>query len=219
MFDRVSLKSAAKAQLKGNWSSALLVTLVQLFIDMIFGAAYKTTESTLVSLLCVLVSGILTIAAAYFYLAYKNSTPETRPDFQVFIKGMENWFAGILNFLWLMLWVFLWALLFIVPGIIKIIAYSQMFYITAENPDIDCRQAMKMSIKMTQGFKADLCVLFLSFFGWILLSALTCGVLFIWVLPYMNLTFAHTYAYLKETALRNGTLVEDDFKPAQKDTN
>ena len=211
MFDRISFKAAAKAQLKGNWSSALLVTLVQLFFAIVFGASYKAT--TIMSLASLLTSGIITLAAAHFYLVYKNSTTETRPDFQVFIQGLENWFAGILSYLWFVLWSFLWGLLFVVPGIVKMLAYSQMFYIIAENPDIDCRQAMKLSIKMTQGFKADLFVLCLSFFGWILLSTLTCGVLLIWVLPYINITFAHTYAYLKETSLRNGTLIEDDFKP------
>ncbi|MBQ4038554.1 MAG: DUF975 family protein, partial [Bacteroidaceae bacterium] len=41
-------------------------------------------------------------------------------------------------------------------------------------------------------------VLGLTFIGWILLSIFTCGILFLWVLPYMNATFAHYYEYVKE---------------------
>lgn len=217
MFDRKSFKSVAKSQLKSNWSAAALVTLVQLVISLVFSGASRA--NSFFSLLNLVISGVIMLAVVNFYLLYKDSTPETRPDFQVFIKGLDNWFISAITYLWFCLWTFLWMLLLIVPGIVKALAYSQMFYIVAENPDIDYRQAMKMSIKMTQGFKADLFLLGLSFIGWLLLSALTCGILLIWVLPYMNLTFTHTYAYLKETSLRNGTLVEADFKPASIGVN
>ena len=39
--------------------------------------------------------------------------------------------------------------------------------------------------------------LYLSFIGWMLLTLVTCGVLGIWTIPYMNVTFTNAYLSLK----------------------
>ena len=49
-----------------------------------------------------------------------------------------------------------------------------------------------------KGHKWDLFVLMLSFLGWALLGALTFGILYIWILPYMNTTLILFYDKLRE---------------------
>ena len=86
-----------------------------------------------------------------------------------------------------------------------------MFFILAENPDIPVRKAMRMSILMTNGHKADLFKLDMSFIGWTILSLLTGGLVELWVGPYRAMAKVNAFHALKEEALRVGVLERYDF--------
>lgn len=110
------------------------------------------------------------------------------------------------------IYIWLWSLLFVIPGIVKTYAYSMVPYIIYENPNLTANQAIKMSNKMTKGYKFDLFVLGLSFIGWQFLSAITGGLVgLFWANPYMGLTHAGVYEDLKWRAIQNGTLTWEDF--------
>lgn len=97
------------------------------------------------------------------------------------------------------LYIFLWSMLFIIPGIIKAYEYLMIPYILAENPNIDSKEAFAISKQMMDGNKWKAFVLRLSFFGWVLLSVFTCGILSVfYVNPYMFMTEAELYVALKE---------------------
>lgn len=97
------------------------------------------------------------------------------------------------------LFTFLWTLLFIIPGIIKGYEYRMIPYILAENPGIDSREAFAVSKQMMDGNKWAAFVLDLSFLGWNILSAFTCGILSVfYVNPYIHMTNAELYVALKE---------------------
>lgn len=102
------------------------------------------------------------------------------------------------------IFIFLWTLLLIIPGIIKGYAYRMVPYILADNPNIGAGRAIELSEQMTKGEKFNMFVLDLSFLGWILLSALTCGIGMIFLKPYMEATFTELYAVLKDKAYRGG---------------
>lgn len=76
--------------------------------------------------------------------------------------------------------------------IIISIALAQVPYIILEN-DISVIEAMKISIKMMKGYKWKYFVLYLSFIGWAILSVLTFGIGFLWLYPYITLTFTNFY--------------------------
>ena len=83
------------------------------------------------------------------------------------------------------LFILLWTLLLIVPGIIKSYSYRLVPYILSENPHMDRKRALELSQQMMDGHKMEAFVLELSFFGWFLLSTLTCGLVGIfYVNPY-----------------------------------
>ena len=132
-------------------------------------------------------------------------------SFSLFIVGLNNWFRATLATLWQFLWVFLWSLLFFIPGIIKSLEYSMMFYIVAEYKNISVTKAMKISMIITRGHKMDLFVLALSFFGWILLSCLTLGIGLIFLQPYMELTYVNTFHDLLQEAIEKGSLRLEDL--------
>lgn len=89
-----------------------------------------------------------------------------------------------------------WTLLLIVPGIIAALRYSMASYIMAEYPGISAGEAIERSKAMMNGHKKELFLLELSFIGWILLSALTLGILSLWVTPYLQATTAVFYRKL-----------------------
>ncbi len=79
----------------------------------------------------------------------------------------------------------LWTLLFVIPGIVKHYEYLMIPYILAENPGMDRKEAFQISKRMMDGQKMETFILDLSFIGWILLSAITCGIVGIfYVNPY-----------------------------------
>ena len=70
-------------------------------------------------------------------------------------------------------------------------------YILAENPGMAALEAIDRSKAMMDGHKADLFVLMLSFIGWTLLGAITFGIAYIWIVPYMSATYVNFYNTIK----------------------
>ncbi len=102
--------------------------------------------------------------------------------------------------------------LFIIPGIIWTYQYFAVDYILAVRPDISRIEAFNLSKRVMNGHKMDLFVLGLSFFGWYILTAFTCGVLgLFYVTPYVELTNAEFFADVREDALRKGIITENDI--------
>lgn len=105
----------------------------------------------------------------------------------------KNWKNLILTDLLYTLYVFLWSLLCVIPGIIASYKYAMVPYILAEEPDLSPKEALSRSEVMMQGHKLDLFLLNLSFIGWGILSVFSCGIGFIWLIPYMYTTQTEFY--------------------------
>lgn len=126
--------------------------------------------------------------------------------------GFNNYARNLGGILWMELFIFLWSLLLFIPGIIKAIAYSMTPYILADTRNVSATDALKLSMRMTNGHKGKIFVLGLSFIGWLLLSALTGGILYIfYVGPYMNTAFAGMYEEIKNNALRTGVVRPEEL--------
>ena len=55
---------------------------------------------------------------------------------------------------------------------------------------------IKLDAALMDGHKMELFKLMLSFIGWIILGMFTFGLLYIWLIPYMNTTIALFYQQL-----------------------
>lgn len=73
-----------------------------------------------------------------------------------------------------------------------------VFWIYAEDPDIDTCEAFRRSLTLTRGAKWRLVLMELSFIGWMLLGALTMGVGLLWIMPYMEQSFTNFYLEQKQ---------------------
>lgn len=108
--------------------------------------------------------------------------------------------------------IFLWALLCLIPGIIKMYEYFAVPYILSVNPTMDYKRALDLSKRIMNGHKMELFELTLSFMGWYLLSAFTCGILaIVYVSPYYLIAEAEFFAYVRENAIFNGIISPNDI--------
>jgi uncharacterized membrane protein len=144
----------------------------------------------------------------FFLKVYRGSTVDIQDIFQ----GFKEYGKSIGGMLWMYLFIFLWALLFWIPGIVKAMSYFMTPYILAECPKVNAKDALKLSMRMTQGYKGKIFVLYLSFIGWMFLSAITCGIVFIlYAGPYMYTSYAGMYEELKKNALEKGVITAEEL--------
>jgi uncharacterized membrane protein len=141
-----------------------------------------------------IIGGPLLLGLSVFTL--KLSRKENIRLDQLF-EGFQNFGTALGAYLLMALFVVLWMLLLIVPGIIASLAYSQTFYIIAEDETIGPMEAIDKSKKMMYGYKWKYFLLNLGFIGWIFLSILTFGIGFLWLVPYMQVSRARFYDLVK----------------------
>ena len=174
---------------------------------------FDSSSSLLVSIIQGIVTAILEIATLNVYL--KMTMSPAPVSFSGFLEGLNNWGRSILAYLWRALWTVLWTVLttpiLCIPAIIKSIAYSQMFYIVAENKEISIPKALKISMLITKGHKGELFVMYITFIGWVLLASLTMGIGFIFLTPYMNMTFLNAYHAMLQEAFESGRIQPEDL--------
>ena len=180
-------KNAALAALEGKWAPAVLCALVY---SLVAGAAGTA------GILSALVS--LPLGVGYYYV-HRNLlvSGDDRMTGESFKIGFSNWWHNVWGMFLMGLYVFLWTLLLIVPGIIKALSYALVPYILVERPELSANQAIDLSEKMMKGHKTEFFFLTLSFIGWMILSCLTVGIGFFWLLPYMYTTYAAFYEDVK----------------------
>jgi len=162
-------------------------------------------------LLSVLIYPPVTVGHNAFSLAiYRGQTATVGET--MFRTGFSNYGRHIGGMLWMELFLFLWSLLFVIPGIIKYYSYFMTPYILADCPNVPATEALKLSMRMTYGYKGDIFVMQLSFIGWWLLSALTFGILgIVYVGPYYTASMAGMYDALKGRALADGVVSAEEL--------
>ena len=227
MWTRAELKEhARKAFNEQYWLCVGVVVVVNAIVSAVGLIFTKTPYGSITytygsysyfffsygSFISILVSGPLTIGMNYFFLKRfygGNSKFEV-----IFTKGFVPYGRKLGGMLWMQLFTFLWTLLFIIPGIIKSLSYAMTPYILGDCPDVKAKDALKLSMRMMEGHKAELFVLYLSFIGWAILCALTFGILYIfYVGPYVNATIAGYYGKIKTLALDSGVVAPEELNP------
>ncbi|MDO4759174.1 MAG: DUF975 family protein [Candidatus Saccharibacteria bacterium] len=187
-MDRIGLKTQAKELINGRFLNIFLIMIVAGIAMALVGLI------PFFGLVAVfLASGPLLFAYAHIFqnLATKKKTPKFE-DLLVGFKD-ENFTRSFFAYIRFIVFTFLWNLLFVIPGIIKSISYSQMFFLMNDDPDLDAAEAQKKSMELMEGHKMDYFVLQLSFIPWFLLVSVTLGIAAIYVGPYVNTTMALFY--------------------------
>ena len=108
-------------------------------------------------------------------------------------------------------------LLGMIPAFIKAFAYSQTYYLAVEYQNLPITEALKLSIKLTDGHKMDIFLVWLSFIGWFLLGTITFGIANLWITPYVRMTMTNVYHALLKEALENEKINPEDLKQECKE--
>ena len=203
------LKTKARESLKGKWGSTIAVFLIYGILsgigsslsskyEMVDGQLVNTASPTL-SIIGSVISIVVTCLLALGYYSYflKISRNE-KPGVDELFSKAGMFFRCLAATILIGLIVFAGCLVLIVPGIILALCYSMTYYIMVDDEKISPVEAMKKSREMMRGHKGEFFLLLLSFIGWALLSILTCLILLIWLVPYINTTQANFYNKIKE---------------------
>lgn len=174
-------------------------------VGMITGllAGIETVVILIVLVAKVFVGNLLKMGGYRFFILNQTAQPGIGTLLDGFRSG--HYVNIVLTMFLRDLFTTLWSLLLVVPGIVKHYEYLMVPYIIAENPAMDYKEAFQISKQMMDGEKMEAFIMDLSFLGWYLLSAVTCGLLAIfYVNPYVQASFAEMYTFNKQKAYQEG---------------
>lgn len=193
-MNRVEIKNYAKEKLSGNlgsiWKILIIALGISLAAGIVFGILFNNMDADFLdSLLGILMMPLGIGTTAFFVSLIENTNFEAKDLFKYYHD-----FVKIIGVTVLMgLIVMLGYICFIIPGIILTLSYSLVPIILIKKPELGIVETLKYSREKMQGHKLDAFVLGLSFIGWAILGTLTVGILYIWLFPYMQLTFTKFY--------------------------
>ena len=223
-------KNEGLAALKGNWSQAVLATLLYYLAGGVIATPVMVFEIKIIhsgALVNPAVSAglwkneLIVLAGAIFIclpllVGLINSFKElmvSRDGAVVsneFSIGFSNYWHHIWGPLLRAIFTWLWTLLLIIPGIIKALSYAMTAYILVDYPELSANKAIELSMAMMKGHKYDLFYLYLSFIGWILLCLLTLGIGYLWLIPYIQSAQSSFYLDVKEQYLRSKNIISSE---------
>lgn len=182
----------AREALKGKWGSAAVVYLILIVVS--FGVGMIPVLGIIGQLL---IAGPIALGTAMVYLsASKGGDIKPAGAFE----GFNHFVNAFVAYVLVVLFTLLWTLLLIIPGIIASYAYAMTFFVLAENPDMPARDAIAKSKMLMKGNKWKLAFLSFRFIGWSILAVFTLGIGFLWLIPYMMVSFAKFYSDIKEVS-------------------
>lgn len=89
------------------------------------------------------------------------------------------------------------AMLLMIPMYVVALAYALAPFLLRDEPELSAREILTKSRMMMQGHKWELFILMLSFIGWSFLCVFTLFIGYLWLAPYMCMTFTKYYEQLR----------------------
>lgn len=173
------------------WKPTLVVAVITFVIELFIRIIFK--ESSVGNMF----SSLISVALLPMQVGIIRYVLEIVRGNEANMDYLKDYYDKILVIIVISILVGIFTMLgfifLIIPGIIIALSYSMVFYIFAENKEITATGVLKRSREMMNGYKMDYFLFCLSFLGWILLGALTFGILYIWVMPYMSCAQAIYY--------------------------
>jgi uncharacterized membrane protein len=210
------LMADARTALSGSWGMAILgyvlyFILVMSFSLFVFSAVVFVSVMGLLSginpelavsimqlfanLVELVVSGAFTVGFMGFFLGIAQ---EGEVRLELLFIGFRRFFKSFGVYFFYTLFVILWSLLLVIPGIIAAFRYAMAFFIIADDEECGPLEAIGRSKEMMKGNKWKFFCLHWRFFGWALLASFfTLGIGWLWLVPYMQTTFAKFYEDVK----------------------
>lgn len=182
------------------------------------GIEYVPSEPIALSPMAIFFSVLILLVTTILYAGYDSYCMGIRRGEKMSVSSLLDGLSIAGKVIWcdilVSIRIALWSCLFVIPGFIAIYRYRFAVYNIIRDPSLTVPQAIALSCYQTRGMKAELFALDLSFLGWQLFSALTLGLLNVFVLPYTTLSNLGYY----EEALRRmeGKINDDSFRSPEQ---
>lgn len=210
------IMAAARAALTGNWGVGILGYVLYFVLMMCFSVfvcaavffvtavgAMSGSDMGLAGVLMqlvssgveLLVSGAFMVGFCGFFLGIAQ---EEQARLELLFVGFQRFWKSFAVYFFYMVFVYLWTLLFVIPGIIAMFRYAMAFFIVADDENCGPLEAITRSKEMMKGNKWKFFCLHWRFVGWwILATFFTFGIGYLWLVPYMQTSFAKFYEDVK----------------------
>ncbi len=178
LVNRPALKRRVRACLKTAQVNATAFTVLFLGLNLVLTAVDLLSQgpsgtqnllSIFVGVLTSLVGLILQAGFVMYCMAVRRSE---RAEFLTLFDGFSMVGKIILLAIVMYFFISLWSMLFVFPGIWAAFRYRFALFNLYENPDLGVLEALNMSKRQTMGYKFQLFIYDLSYYGWSLLSGL-----------------------------------------------
>jgi len=188
----------AQESLKGKWgisiAACLIAGVITIMITILGG--YLINEDWGGNLLSLFVTPPIGVGLALFFLnLHDGNKLEINTIFNPF---KDVWLNSVLAYFMMIVIILIGFILFIIPGVIATLMFSQVFYIISEDNKIDPYNALVKSKKMMEGNKWKLFKIMLRILLLAIVCILTLGIGFIWLAPYQNAVYAKFYNVVKK---------------------
>lgn len=182
------VRAMARNVMRSKWLGSALALLIYTFVcsnlpnmlgDMI--PAFKRTiyldfidryyeYSTFPGLYSIFIEAAFSLGLAMFIL---NFIRAGKISIELIFGGFEKFIKAFLMNLVMSIITVIGLILFIIPGIVFALMYSQAYFIMADNPELGAMECLKRSRIMMIGNKGYLFGLIFSFIGWALLASIS----------------------------------------------
>ena len=213
MISNLQIRKLSQDMLAKKWKDAVLLALIYMLIYIIiYGILIalddflspSSFEGSSINLSRVIVWAPMTLVLFPFlefgiiqyFVHMSRKGPAAPKDLLAAVNTSVPPTSVIILDLVKRIFIGLWSLLLIIPGYVKRCSYAMAIYILRDNPSMGTLEALRESERMMRGYKWQYVCLILSFTGWFLLSVLTCGIGFLWFIPYFKLSIANFYVNL-----------------------
>jgi uncharacterized membrane protein len=209
-------RKQAREQLAGNRGMTILFTLLYGFIQVILYAIihfiFKVKMDNTLDIVFVLISP-LTLSSAIFYVKFSKNEKVRVWDI---LSGFNSLLAALIiyavvhipdiiqqliSFVAPNVGYMSGLIISIVAGVISVfmaLTYTMSYYIIADEANVGVKEALIKSKKIMYGHKLEFFLLQLSFIGWGFVALFTVGIGLLWIVPYMELTFANFFLNIKQ---------------------
>jgi uncharacterized membrane protein len=210
------LMAEARMSLSGNWGMAVLGYVLYMALTMSFsffvmgstvfvGAVAGLNDGNVESagnaisqvsnIVQFLIGGAITVGFCSFFLGIAQ---DAEARLELLFTGFRRFWKSFAVYFFYTLFICLWMLLLIIPGIIATFRYAMAFFIIADDEDCGPLEAIGRSKEMMKGNKWKFFCLHWRFLGWALLATFfTFGIGYLWLIPYMQTSFAKFYEDVK----------------------
>ena len=197
------IRNVTKEILKGNYKNVMLpFILATLLLGLaqsqdLYSNVYETYGVSYVftiGSIALFIQGPISIGLATYSLSIAN---EEDYSYNQIVAGFKYFFKALFLYLLFNISFLIGIILLIIPGVVIFLMFSQIFYITAENPQIGVIDAFKKSASLMKNKKLQYFGLFLKYMLFFILGVFTLGIWWLWLIPQAYVSFAIFYKELQ----------------------